>query len=103
MQDAAADALTARETFLEGFVEDLHQLAQELLLSEQWFKEVEKLLRDKGQVIFYGPPGTGKTFVARRLAEPSRATARRRHIVQFHPSYAYEDFVEGYRPEPRET
>ncbi|HEU4537902.1 MAG TPA: AAA family ATPase, partial [Polyangiaceae bacterium] len=53
-----------------------------------------------GQVILYGPPGTGKTFIAERVAlhlvDGDRA---RIELVQFHPAFAYEHFVEGYRPE----
>jgi 5-methylcytosine-specific restriction endonuclease McrBC GTP-binding regulatory subunit McrB len=52
-------------------------------------------------VIFYGPPGTGKTYVALKLAESLSSESEDSaavEIVQFHPSYAYEDFVEGFRP-----
>ena len=49
-------------------------------------------------LIFYGPPGTGKTFVAMQLAEVVAGSEDQVTLVQFHPSYAYEDFVEGYRP-----
>jgi 5-methylcytosine-specific restriction protein B len=73
-------------------------LATELLLDVEWLQETIELLRDKKQLIFYGPPGTGKTFVARRLAEYIGGDDSRVKIVQFHPSYAYEDFVEGFRP-----
>jgi len=45
--------------------------------------------------VFYGPPGTGKTFVARKLAATLAGDPARVRLVQFHPSYAYEDFVEG--------
>ena len=64
----------------------------------RWVRAIER----KGQAILYGPPGTGKTYVAERLA---------RHLVgggdgfidilQFHPAYAYEDFIQGIRPRSR--
>jgi MoxR-like ATPase len=78
----------------------LAALADSLLLDEGELTKIGRLLADKGQVIFYGPPGTGKTYVARRLAEHLCAGVGQVDVVQFHPSYAYEDFVEGYRPAP---
>jgi 5-methylcytosine-specific restriction protein B len=76
----------------------LTKLAEELLLTRPFLEDIEALVADKRQIIFYGPPGTGKTFVAKRLAYDWAKQADRVRIVQFHPSYAYEDFVEGYRP-----
>jgi hypothetical protein len=76
----------------------LDDLADELLLEKPFLEKVVGLLRDKGQIIFYGPPGTGKTFVARKLIEHLAPETNRREVVQFHPSYSYEDFVQGYRP-----
>ena len=78
----------------------LDALADELLLDHGWLAEAVDLLRDKRQIIFYGPPGTGKTYVARRLAEHIAQDPARSSVVQFHPSYAYEDFIQGYRPVP---
>lgn len=67
-----------------------------------FLEQVERLIREKGQVIFYGPPGTGKTYVAREFALTLTDRDRTRvRLVQFHPSYAYEDFVEGFRPSER--
>ncbi len=62
-------------------------------------KDVEDVirgLRRKKQVVLYGPPGTGKTRLA-RLAATEFAGNRVTHTT-FHPSYGYEDFVEGYKP-----
>ena len=61
-------------------------------------QEIIDDLQEKRQVIFYGPPGTGKTYVAKRIAEQCKHNGGAFEIVQFHPSYSYEDFVQGYRP-----
>lgn len=71
-----------------------------LFISRSAFEEMLHLLRYKKNLILQGPPGTGKTFVAKRLAyalmgakAPDRVAT-----VQFHQSYSYEDFIQGYRP-----
>ena len=76
----------------------LAQLAEKLNLTASFLEEIESLLDDKRQVIFQGPPGTGKTFVAQELAQCLAGSDGRVTLIQFHPSYAYEDFVQGYRP-----
>lgn len=60
--------------------------------------ELIELLEDKGQIVLYGPPGTGKTYLALELAEALAPDEDCRSLVQFHPSVAYEDFMEGFRP-----
>ena len=56
--------------------------------------EVEKNL------ILQGAPGVGKSFLARRLAYLliEERNDRKIQAAQFHQSYSYEDFVQGYRP-----
>ncbi len=60
-------------------------------------------LRRRRALLLQGPPGTGKTFLARRLAWLllGAKDESRIELVQFHPSYGYEDFVLGFRPGPK--
>ena len=81
-----------------GQPKTLKTLTDELLLGQEFLEEIEVLLREKRQIIFQGPPGTGKTYVAQALANRLAGTKDLVTLVQFHPSYAYEDFVRGFRP-----
>ena len=78
--------------------EKVGALAEDLLWQPTDLQKIIDGLKDKRQVIFQGPPGTGKTYVAKRIAEWCKQHGGDYRIVQFHPSYAYEDFVEGFRP-----
>ena len=73
-------------------------MAGNLLWEPRQLQEIIEDLQEKRQVIFHGPPGTGKTYVAREIAKQCRMNGGNFEIVQFHPSYSYEDFVEGFRP-----
>jgi len=75
------------------------ELAADLLVHDRaWLDEIRELLIDERQLVFYGPPGTGKTYLAMKLAEYFGGGPGQVKVVQFHPSYAYEDFFEGFRP-----
>lgn len=78
---------------------------QELFISEQMLDDTLAALRRRRNLILHGSPGTGKTFLARRLAwlELGATDATRVELVQFHPSYSYEDFVQGFRPDAQGT
>ena len=78
---------------------------QETYLEPAAMSELQNMLLDKKQIILYGPPGTGKSFVAQKLAKLftnlGEPTPERVEMIQFHPAYTYEDFIEGIRPESK--
>ena len=86
----------------KGGSRSLEQLADELFMPLDFISDVVELIRSRTQIILYGPPGTGKTYLARKLSEHLAPDPERRDLVQFHPSYSYEDFIEGYRPEEKD-
>lgn len=57
-------------------------------------------LKSKKNIILQGPPGTGKTWLAQQLAKVIVQYPNNHNIqnVQFHPNYAYEDLIRGWRP-----
>ncbi|WP_339909875.1 AAA family ATPase [Symmachiella dynata] len=79
---------------------DLETCAAETLTDLTLLKRWVKAIHRKRQAVFYGPPGTGKTFltehIARHLVGGGNGFVE---LVQFHPAYAYEDFIQGIRPE----
>lgn len=79
---------------------------------EDWYNQVIKMgkikeriniLDYKKQIILQGPPGTGKTreakLIAKEILELNSTDDLKDNeqfkLIQFHPSYTYEDFVRG--------
>ena len=78
--------------------------------TESKIQKYINLLRYKPQIILQGPPGTGKTREAKRIAKAllglgendSLEGNEQFKLIQFHPSYSYEDFVRGIVAKPNE-
>lgn len=49
-------------------------------------------------IVLWGVPATGKSFVAENAAKIVAGDPSRLRIVQFHPTYSYDDLFEGYQP-----
>ena len=71
-----------------------------LFLGEDQLDGMLAALGQKKNVILQGAPGVGKTFVAKRLAYAliGSVDQTRVQMIQFHQSYSYEDFIQGFRP-----
>ena len=81
--------------------QDLEQAASvnppaPLAADDPILRTVTDLLGDYGGVLFIGPPGTSKSHYATLVAETLAGSPDRVLTVQFHPSYQYEDFMQGY-------
>ncbi len=75
---------------------------QQIILSRFLWKLANSqslLSQANPNVILYGPPGTGKTYkVKQDLEFLTKGDSSRVKYVVFHPSYGYEDFIEGIKP-----
>lgn len=89
-----------KPVFLSAEPYTIDDAMAELFMEQAAFERMLALMRRKKNVILQGPPGVGKTFVARRFAYALMEARDDSRIgfVQFHQSYSYEDFIQGYRP-----
>jgi 5-methylcytosine-specific restriction enzyme B len=74
------------------------QFCESTYLSPSWLQTATGLLSIKRQLILQGVPGSGKTHVAKLLARLLTGGAEDRvRLIQFHPAFSYEEFVEGIK------
>ncbi len=80
----------------EGPVEEESLLPE----TDPVLQRIRSLMSDGAlNFLLSGPPGTSKSWYARRLAYAlSGGKPGNVRLIQFHPSYGYEDFIEGYIP-----
>lgn len=85
------------EESVESVEETPHVMSNDLEDDDEILQIVKKLLeRGSKGILFSGPPGTSKTWYALKIAlKLIESDMARLDRVQFHPSYSYEDFIEG--------
>ena len=96
--DGENSKITSTGTEKESY--DIATALKDLFLEETDLRRILDSIALRKNLILQGPPGVGKTFMAQRIAWclMGRKDSQSIGMVQFHQSYAYEDFVQGWRP-----
>ena len=86
------------QTALEPY--DENSELPDIFVSQDQFNSILYSIKLRKNLILQGPPGVGKTYISKRIAWRliGYMDFSAVEMVQFHQSYAYEDFVQGWRP-----
>lgn len=79
---------------------DVDKILENVFITNNDFQNIVDILSTKKNIILQGSAGVGKTFIAKKIAQALQEdySEERIEIIQFHQSYSYEDFIQGYRP-----
>ena len=79
---------------------DVDKILENVFITNNDFQNIVDILTTKKNIILQGSAGVGKTFIAKKIAQALQEDYSEENIemIQFHQSYSYEDFIQGYRP-----
>jgi len=95
----------ATEPILEA-IKDFFEINKEIDIVESqkiasflWENFGTSVSFESKNIIYYGAPGTGKTYtVQNAIKQKMLLENAKSFFTQFHPSFGYEDFIEGLKP-----